>query len=353
MLESIYYVISWACTRACPHCYDDRFHPYGSDQLKAQIDRAKKDFPRIIDNLPETMEYSDLEQQYSDGSFARKIGRIILSGGEVLLDPVRTNILYPVLARINERYQGGSGCKLVIQTSGDLLTPSIIAELLERNIWMISISSMDDFHVRSGRESGEAFRERLTRMFEAAGMRLSGLESTQRKWTDEKGPVYSFFGASPEAWIGRLWPSGRAWQNCLSTAQFKDNFCNNWSGALNFLNIGFSGSEAAVDPEGNLYPCCRKTRIPYGNLTEESMVRILQSLVGQPEFEALSMGHPERLGLVLGVTLEKFIEMSRVENGRGEVYVNRCIGCDRIHEQFLAPVLKRLRAHRDLQGTCR
>lgn len=349
MLESIYYVISWACTRACPHCYDDRFRPYDSDQLNAQITRAESSFPLIIDNFPETMEYVDLEQQLPDGSFAHKIGRIILSGGEVLLDPVRTNILYPVLTRINERYRGGSGCKLVIQTSGDLLTPGIVSELLERNAWMISVSSMDDFHARSNKESSEAFRERLTRMFEDVGMRLSGLEATQRKWTDEEGPVYSFFGASPEAWIGKLWPSGRAWRNGLSTAKFKDNFCNNWSGALNFLNIGFSGSEVAVDPEGNLYPCCRKTRLPYGNLTEEPMLEILQSLVGQPEFEALSMGHPERMGLIHGVTLEEFIEMSRIEINGNEVYVNRCIGCDRIHEQFLAPVLKRSRAQRGVQ----
>lgn len=352
MLESIYYVISWACLRACAHCYDDRFRPYGPDQVKAQIVRATEDFPCIVDNFPETMEYVDLEHQHPDGSFARKTGRIILSGGEVLLEPVRTGILYPILEKINERYRKGSGCKVVVQTSGDLLNPDIVSELLERNVWMISVSSMDDFHVRSGKESNEEFRDRLTGMFEAAGMQLSGLESTQRKWTDEAGPVFSFFGASPEAWIGKLWPSGRAWKNGLSTAQFKDNFCNNWSGGLNFLNIGFSGSEVAVDPHGDLYPCCRKTRLPYGNLTEEPMLQILQSLVGQPEFESLSMGHPERMGQNFGIDLAEFVKLSRGKNAKGAVYANRCIGCDRVHEQFLAPILSRLKKRRRRKGNC-
>jgi hypothetical protein len=55
--------------------------------------------------------------------------------------------------------------------------------------------------------------------------------------------IFSFFGATPDAWIGKLWPSGRAWTNGLSTALYKDNFCNAWSGGLNFLNVGYSGKE--------------------------------------------------------------------------------------------------------------
>lgn len=183
-------------------------------------------------------------------------------------------------------------------------------------------------------------------MFQASGMNPSGLQSIVRKWSDEKGPVYSFFGATPDAWIGKLWPSGRAWTNGLSRATFKDNFCNNWSGGLNFLNLGYSGSEVAVDPDGNLFPCCRKTRVPYGSLQEESLVEILRSLVGRPEFEALAMGHPERMGLVHGVELDRFIGLSRLRNPQGKVYANPCIGCDRVHERFLAPVLDELRRQR-------
>jgi MoaA/NifB/PqqE/SkfB family radical SAM enzyme len=346
MLESIYYVISRACLRACPHCYDDRFRPYSGRELEDITARSKAAFPSIVSHLPESMVYADLEDQQEDGSFAPKVGRIILSGGEVLLDPVRTEVLYPLLQALAARYEARGGVKLVIQTAGDLLSPQIIRDLLDRSVWMISVSSLDDFHQTIAREGRDAFRERLTTLFEASGMRASGLQSSVRKWMDEDGPVYSFFGATPDAWIGKLWPSGRAWKNGLSKATFQDNFCNNWSGGLNFLNVGFSGSEVAIDPDGHLYPCCRKTRLPYGNVTEEPLIQILESLVGRPEFEAIAMGHPERMGIVHGVDLEGFMELSRTTNARGEAYVNRCIGCDRFHEEYLAPVLEQLRRNR-------
>lgn len=346
MLESIYYVISRACRYACPHCYDDRFRPYAGRELDDITARSKAAFPTIVDNLPESMLYTDLEDQREDGSFGRKVGRIILSGGEVLLDPVRTEVLYPLLEALTARYEAAGGVRPVIQTTGDLLSPQIIRDLLDRNVWMISVSSLDDFHQNVAHEGCDVFRERLTTLFEDCGMRASGLQADVRKWTDEEGPVYSFFGATPDAWIGKLWPSGRAWKNGLSKATFRDNFCNNWSGGLNFLNVGFSGSEVAIDPDGNLYPCCRKTRLPYGNVTEEPMIQILESLVGRPEFEAIAMGRPERMGIAHGVDLEGFLGLSRTTNARGEPYVNRCLGCDRIHEEYLAPVLEQLRWNR-------
>jgi MoaA/NifB/PqqE/SkfB family radical SAM enzyme len=351
MLESIYYVISWACRRACPHCYDTRFRPYSGSELEAITSRSQSAFPAIVSHLPESMVYTDLEDQREDGSFASKVGRIILSGGEVLLDPVRTEVLYPLLDALTERYEATGGVKLVIQTAGDLLSPQIVDDLLERNVWMISVSSLDDFHQSVVHEGQDAFRERLADLFEAAGMRASGLQSTVRKWTDEEGPVYSFFGATPDAWIGKLWPSGRAWENGLSKATYRDNFCNNWSGGVNFLNVGTSGSEVAIDPDGHLYPCCRKTRLPYGNVTEEPLLQILESLVGRPEFEAIAMGHPERMGITHGVDLEAFLDLCRTTNARGEVYVNRCIGCDRFHEKTLAPVLDQLQRDRR-RGSC-
>ncbi len=350
MLESIYYVISWACLHACPHCYDERFRPYSESELAGLTARSKAAFPSIVSHLPESMVYTDLEDQQKDGSFPKKIGRIILAGGEVLLDPVRTEMLYPLLDKLSERYASKGGVKLAIQTTGDLLNQEIIRDLLTRNVWMISVSSLDDFHQSIVREGRDAFRARLTAMFEASGMQASGLETGVRKWPDEEGPVYSFFGATPDAWIGKLWPSGRAWKKCLSTATFQDSFCNNWSGGLNFLNVGYSGSEVAIDPDGNIYPCCRKTRLPYGNVAEEPLIQILESLVGQAELEAITTGHPERMGIGHGVNVTEFLELSRTTNTKGEVYVNRCIGCDRLHELHLAPVLERLQRDRRLKN---
>jgi hypothetical protein len=343
MLESIYYAVTWACRRACAHCYDERFRNYTPLELEALLEREEQVFPRVVRNLPESLRYTDLEDQRQDGDFPQKHGRIILSGGEVLIEPVRRRLLYPLLESLQERY--GNGVKLVIQTTGDLLTPRIVEALLARGVWMISVSSIDDFHLPADSQAG--FQEALTKMFEAAGMRPSGLSADKRKWIDEEGPVYSFFGASPDAWIGKLWPGGRAWKNGLSTARYPDNFCNNWSGGLNFLNLGYSGSEVAVDPDGNVYPCCRKTRLALGNLCREPLQEILERLIGRPEFEAIASGHPERMGLIHGVGVSEFVELCRVTDPKGRAYVNRCIGCDRIHERFLGPVLHRMRREKE------
>jgi hypothetical protein len=184
---------------------------------------------------------------------------------------------------------------------------------------------------------------KLTEMFEKAGMHRSGLHAAERKWHEEDGPVFSFFGATPEAWIGKIWPRGRAWNNDLSKATLADNFCNAWSGGLNFLNIGQAGSEVSVEPNGNVYPCCMKTKFPIGNLLEESLMDILHSLVGHPVYEAISMGHPERMGIRDGWLPAQFIERSRTVTPTGRTYQNLCIGCDRFHEEVLGPVLAELR----------
>jgi shikimate kinase len=41
-LESIYYVLSWACHRRCRHCYETRFRPYVRDALRRVVDEAKE-----------------------------------------------------------------------------------------------------------------------------------------------------------------------------------------------------------------------------------------------------------------------------------------------------------------------
>jgi hypothetical protein len=352
MLESIYYAISWVCRHACPHCYDERFRPYPEAEVQVLTEKSLAVCAQVVANLPQTLMVTDLEDQQEDGSFRRRPGRIILSGGEVLLEPVRTRVLYPLLEMLASRYRGCGGVRLVIQTTGDLLTLGIIEELLTRNVWMISVSSIDDFHTASGGPGKEQHQERLATLFEAAGLRRSGLQAATRTWTDEEGPVFSFFGATPDAWIGKLWPSGRAWTGGLSSARYRDNFCNNWSGGLNFLNVGYSGSEVAIDPDGNLYPCCRKTRLPYGNLCEEPLLDILESLAGRPEFEAITGGHPERMGFSHGVGLKEFIALCRTTDPTGRTFLNPCIGCDRMHARFLGPVLDRLKRDRQKRRRC-
>lgn len=346
-MESIYFVMSWACHRRCKHCYESRFRPYARADLDVVVRESKANFPRIIDHFPERMTYLDLNDPGPTGSLPEKVGRIVLSGGESLLDVVRTEITYPVVERLVEKYAGRGGVKIVIQTTGDLLTEQIVGELLDRGVYMISVAGVDDFHVgMEGEERQAAFKEELSRLLEAAGMKLSGVSSVKRSWHEEEGPLFSFFGATPDSWIGKLWPRGRAWQNELSTATLSDNFCNRWSGGLGFLQHRRSGSEVSVEPTGDVYPCCVKTKLPIGNLLEDSLIDILDSLAGESAFEAISMGHPERMGIKHGWSVDTFLEKSRTTTPSGRPYQNLCVGCDAFHKEVLGPVLDRLRDRR-------
>ena len=348
-MESIYYVLCWACHRKCRHCYEARFRPYVRGALRSVVDEARAAFPQVIANLPDELRFLDLgaPSETAPGGYVARPGRIILAGGEVLVDPVREEVLYPALDAIRAKY-AGQGVRVIVQTTGDLVTPQIVDELLARGVWMISCAGMDDFHVGMEGEKRVPLQERLRAMFEAAGMRDSVLGVTVRDWSDDRRdtPVYSFFGATEDAWIGKLWPRGRSWENGLSRATITDNFCNAWSGGLNFLNRGLSGSEVSIDPNGDVFPCCLKTAKPLGNLREERLEDILDSLVGHPAFEAISMGHPERMGLAQGWDVARFLEESRTTTPTGAPYRNLCIGCDRFHEQVLGPEIDRLRAER-------
>lgn len=346
-MESIYYVMSWACHRRCKHCYEDRFRPYTRDELGSVVTQSTNNFGRIVEAFPERMTYLDLDDPCEDGSLPEKTGRVILSGGESLLDPIRTEVTYPVVKRLGAKYAGRGGVKIVVQTTGDLVTERTVAELLDRGVYMISVAGVDDFHVGiDGPEKQRAFVDRLSQLFETAGMRPSVGLPANRKWHEGDGPLYSFFGATPDSWIGKIWPRGRAWENDLSRATIADNFCNRWSGGLGFLQHRYSGSEVSVEPTGDVYPCCLKTKRPIGNLIEDNLIDILDSLVGEPAFEAISMGHPERMGISQGWSVETFLERSKTTTPTGRPYQNLCIGCDAFHDELLGPVLDRARARR-------
>jgi hypothetical protein len=335
-VESIYYVVAWACHRRCDHCYEDRFRPYVRGELERVVQEAVRNMPRIVEHLPERMTYLDRGDRRPDGSLFEKPGRIIVSGGEFLLEPLRERVSYPLLERLAARYRG-DGVKLVVQTTGDLLDDAIVDALLERGIWMISVGGVDEFHVGLEDEAKQrAFVERLTRLFERHGMTESGLVHAERNWLEQEGPVFHLFGAQPGSWIGKLWPRGRAWANGLSTARLEDNFCNRWSGGLGFLEHRFDGSEVSIEPDGNVYPCCIKTKLPIGNLLEEPLIELLDSLRGDPVYEAINAGHPERMGETLGWDVARFVEKSLTKTPQGRPYQNLCIGCDRFHEEVLA-----------------
>ncbi|MDP2125284.1 MAG: SPASM domain-containing protein [Parvibaculum sp.] len=345
VMESVYYVLTYACHRKCRHCYDTRFRPYVRDGLKAVVGEGVDNYRRIIANLPDSMLYRDPGKPGADGMPSERIGRIIMAGGELLIDPVREALLYPALDAVREKY-GSRGARVSMQTTGDIVTPKMLDELRARGVWMIAVASMDDYHVGMEGEKRLPFMEKLKSMFEAAGFNPVPDAASTRDHLLEDGPFYVFFGAQPGQWIAELWPRGRAWENGLSKATMETNFCARWSGAKNFLNHGWAGSEVAIEPNGDVFPCCLKTKLPIGNLTEERLVDILDSLKGHPVFEALNAGDPLHMGESLGWSADDFVAASHTTTPQGAPYANLCIGCDRFHEEKLGPLIRGLRTQR-------
>lgn len=335
-MESIYYVMSWLCHRTCRHCYEDRFRPYYGNELEAVVSEARTNFARIIANLPARLTYLVRDDPDGRGGFQEKIGRVILAGGEILLSAVREPVLYPAIALLRQKYSEQGGVKVVIQTTGDVVSARVLYELLERGVWMVSVSGMDAYHEGLEEESARnALQATLTGLFLKAGMQPFDPERDSWGAGVDSGPYFHFFGATADSWIGKLWPRGRAEANELSEATIEDNFCNRWSGGLNFLQFRYNGSEVSIEPNGNVYPCCIKTRKPIGNLLESRLEDILRSLIGNPVYEAISSGHPERMGIQQGWSVEKFLERSTVRLPSGRLYRNLCVGCDRFHEEVL------------------
>jgi hypothetical protein len=327
-MESIYYVISYPCHRTCAHCYEERFRPYQGTELEAQVALSLATFPSVIGHLPERMIYRDGDRE--------RVGTVILAGGEVLLDAVREPVLYPALEMLRDRYADRGGVRVVVQTTGDLVTPPIVRELLARGVWTISVAGIDHFHKGLEDEAArERLKQKLTVLFQEAGMTEYAPVAEQARDAEEAGPFYQFFGATPELWIGKIWPRGRAMANELSRAGIADNFCAQWSGGIHFLEAGRKGAEVSIEPDGSVYPCCLKTKRPVGNAAREPLEQILRRLRGNPVYEAINAGEPQKMGLQAGWSEEEFRRRSRLILPSGRVYENLCVGCDRFHEEFL------------------
>ena len=85
---------------------------------------------------------------------------------------------------------------------------------------------------------------------------------------------------------------------------------------------------------------------PDALLLDDDLITILDSLAGVPAYEAITMGHPERMGIAYGWTEAEFLARSVTTTPGDESYRNLCIGCDRFHEQVLGPVLAQARERR-------
>ena len=128
-MESIYYVLTWLCHRECAHCYEDRFHPYHGEELDAVVGESKANYARVIANFPERMTYLNTARPTPGGGFEQGVGRVILSGGEVLLAPIREPILYPAMDLLRAKYRDKGGARLIgrgDQQLGDFLAPTVV-----------------------------------------------------------------------------------------------------------------------------------------------------------------------------------------------------------------------------------
>jgi hypothetical protein len=346
-MEAVYWVLTWACHRKCRHCYDDRFRPYVRDDLKRVVGEGQAAYRAVLANLPDRMRFRDRE-----GQSRRSL--LVMAGGELLIDGVREELFYPVLEAVQERWAPADRPYVSIQTTGDILTPRFIQEMIDRGVGTIAIASIDDHHLGFEGDKKFAFMARIRAMmapFGATEVDLGGARDPRVKAKPApaarpEGLSFVFFGAQPELWIGELWPRGRAFQNGLSNAGYGANFCARWSGGKNFLNHGEAGSEVAIEPDGAVYPCCLKTKAPLGNLTEERLVDVLESLKGHPAFEAINQGDPEAMGLAFGHSREAYRTLSHVVDPQGRPFANVCLGCDAFFESTLARVLADLRNER-------
>ena len=73
---------------------------------------------------------------------------------------------------------------------------------------------------------------------------------------------------------------------------------------------------------------------------------MLESLAGNPIYEAINAGKPERMGLNFGWSVDEFRARSRTTMPDGREYANLCIGCDRFHEEVLTPIIEAARVRR-------
>jgi hypothetical protein len=286
-MDSIYWVISRDCNQRCGHCYNDSAP--GAPGLSLD------DASRCVAHLPDPADVA--------------VGRIIVSGGEVLVWP---DLLFHSLGALHARF--GDGTQLMVQTNGDLLDAPTLDRLLAHHVRRIDVSSMDRFHPRST----IARRDALTALLESRG--LVEASALAREAGGESARAYAFWGATPDLWIGPLWPRGRARANGLTRATPQDDFCARWSGAKGFLDYRGTGCEVNVQL-ADVYPCCPMTCRPIGDLRAEPLTAMLDRCAGHPAYRALNEGRPEKMGEYLGISEGE-------GRRRSEALGNHCLWCD-------------------------
>ncbi|HJN91620.1 MAG TPA: radical SAM protein [Dehalococcoidia bacterium] len=291
-LESLYWVFTHNCNLRCAHCYNWS-RPGAPTITPDQADAVLRHLPA-------------------------KIRRINLSGGEPLAE---AELLLRLLTELRPRY---ADAHIQIQTNGDLLDEAMLTKLLAAGLNHVSIASEDEWHTRSDRKF-PALRD----LFASQGLMEKKLgDPGTGSDRDAAIPTYSIWGATPDFWVGGVWPRGRAFKHGLAKRAPDHNFCDRWSGALGFLDNGSSQQEFAVQLT-SVYACCPGTIEPLGDLAEEPLSEIVARHADSPIWQALSHGDPEAMGIADGIDRDQARE--RIEE-LGSV----CLWCDEFFRDRIA-----------------
>lgn len=292
-LDSLYWVFTHNCNLTCAHCYN--WSRPGAPTV------TRDEAMALIANLPP------------------RIRRINLSGGEPLTE---YPLLLELLGELRRRYPAA---RLQIQTNGDLLDDERFDALLDSGLGHIAIASEDHWHPMP-----EGKFDALRELFASRGMVEMPLgDPGDRKPPPPNARTFNIWGATPDFWVGGVWPRGRAYKLSLAKLTPEHNFCDRWSGALGFLDNGSSTQEIAVQLT-TAYPCCPGTVEPLGDLTQESLAAMLARHEGDPIWEALNDGDPAAMGLAAGSAREHALR--RIKE-LGSV----CLWCDGfLRERLLA-----------------
>ncbi len=286
-MESIYWAFTHRCNQYCSHCYNHS-RPGGPT---IAVDEADA----VLGNLPQP-------------------NRLILSGGEPLIEK---DLLLHILRSATQRF--GNETRLALQTNGDLLDEEALDELLDAGVQSISIASQDEYHAKR-----DGLRERLKELLGSRGLREVHVGDPGASKPQER--TFSFWGATPDLWLGGLWARGRALRNDISLRDPDHNFCSLWSGALGFLDDGSPRQEIAIQLT-KVYPCCPGTVDALGDIAEEPLTSILERHRGEPMWEALNRGEPADMGIVAGVDQEFARERIRQLG-------NVCLWCDEYFTKY-------------------
>lgn len=285
-MESVYWVFTLRCNDFCNHCYNNS-GPRGEIV-------SLEELLKVVPNLPP------------------KIGRIILSGGEPLVEREK---LRGLVAALRRRY--ALNTQIFLQSNGDLLSDNVLAELEEMTIDRIDIVSVDRFHKKKGQHV-----EALRKTFLGRGWTEHQEHATGSAIPCSK--VFSFWGANETFWVGGLWARGRALKHSLENKDPTKNFCAQWSGAIGFLDSGSPKQEIHIQLY-RLYPCCPTTLFSIGDVREQAVETLLESVSQNPAFESLNRGDVYALGTTEGLTPEYI--RSRI-GALGDV----CLWCDEFFE---------------------